>query len=133
MNITLKNKVEFVYRFNKALSYSNSLYQSDFSEAFVGGVERVDYVILTDKVTSNEDEFIVIHYRGGAISARFANWNSISAIIKEIGPMLTQSQLWSQDTQAFKKKLEDRERYDVYNIDNIEDEYRKANNKFLED
>ena len=111
----LTNNIEFVYKLNKAFGSSST---SDNGK-FVGNVDKIDYVCFYDPEFNYYDEFIVINYRGGAIQARNSNWNSLTAIFNEIGPMLTASQLHCGDTETYKKKRES-DKYKIYDTSMFE-------------
>jgi len=86
----LKNKIEFVNEISTALTIG------------CRNIDRAEYVIFqSDKNPEWYTEFVVMHYRGGAIQARYCTGNSCGAIFEEIAQMLYTSQKFPQDTRDY--------------------------------
>lgn len=81
----------------------------DLSKVFVdnkvANIIDIDYVALQyqDKWV---DEYLVVAYKGGAIQARVCTANSMEATFQELSTMLYSSQIYAQDTETYKFKLE---------------------------
>jgi hypothetical protein len=86
----LKEKVEFVRQLSGAVAFGCK------------NIESIEYVILQSRNNENWiTEFVVVHYKGGAIQARYCTGNSCGAIFEEIGKMLYTSQRYTDDTTDY--------------------------------
>ena len=91
----LKEKVEFVRQLSGAVAFGCK------------NISHIEYVIMQSKTNENWiTEFVVVHYKGGAIQARYCTGDSCGAIFEEIGRMLYTSQRFGQDTEDFIKLSE---------------------------
>lgn len=105
----LKNKISFVEGLSKAVGNK------------VSGVESLDYVVAFNAVPAKEycvAEFLVVHYRGGAVQARNCSCNSNAAILEELAKMAYSSQVYCADTKAYKELIQ-LDTYDIFNIESI--------------
>ena len=105
----IKNKLSFVDGLSKAVGDK------------VGGIESLDYAVAfrtTPQVNYCSAEYLVVHYKGGAIQARNCSGNSNAAILEELTKMVYSSQVYPEDTQAFSELVQD-DRYDLFDIESI--------------
>ena len=105
----LKNKISFVDGLSKAVGNK------------VSGIESLDYVVAFNAVPAKEycnAEYLVVHYKGGAIQARNCSCNSNAAILGELAKMVYSSQVYPEDTQAFSELMQD-DCYDLFDIESI--------------
>ena len=104
-----RNKLVFVKELSKAVGNK------------VSGIESLDYVVAFNAVPAKEycnAEYLVVHYKGGAIQARNCSCNSNAAILEELAKMVYSSQVYPEDTQAFSELMQD-DRYDLFDIESI--------------
>lgn len=105
----LKNKISFVEGLSKAVANK------------VSGIESLDYVVAFHAVPAKEycnAEFLVVHYRGGAVQARNCSCNSNAAILEELAKMVYSSQVYCADTKAYQELIQS-DAYDIFNIESI--------------
>lgn len=108
----LKNKISFVEGLSKAVANK------------VSGIESLDYVVAFPSVPAKEyciAEYLVVHYRGGAVQARNCLCNSNAAILEELAKMVYSSQVYPTDTEAYKKLISEDAQYDydIYDHESI--------------
>lgn len=105
----LKNKISFVDGLSKAVGDK------------VSGIESLEYVVAFKAVpTVNycSAEYLVVHYKGGAIQARNCTGNSNAAILEELAKMAYSSQVYCADTRAYKALLQS-DNFDIFNIESL--------------
>lgn len=79
MQSELSNKCNFVADLSKILHF------------YIPSIERVEYeawIKVLENGSIDLREYIIMHYKGGGISPRNANINSLSANFREIGNLL---------------------------------------------
>lgn len=105
----LRNKIAFVSDLNKAVANR------------VGGIESIDYNVIAHKTKGWFNEYLVVRYNGGAIQARNCGGNSNAAILEELGKMVYSSQVYPEDTNAYKKLISEDNQYnfDIYDHESI--------------
>lgn len=106
---TLKDKIKFVADLSKVVGGK------------VSGIESLDYVVAKHKTQGWTDEYLVVKYKGGAIQARNCSWNSLAAIVEELGKMVYSSQVYPEDTKAYQKLISEDTQYDydIYDHESI--------------
>lgn len=109
LNEGLENKIKFVADLSKAVGGK------------VSGIESLDYVVAKHKTQGWTNEYLVVKYRGGAIQARNCNWNSLAAIVEELGKMVYSSQVYPADTEAYQKLISEDSQYDfdIYDHESV--------------
>ena len=109
LNEVLESKIKFVADLSKVVGGK------------VGSIESLDYVVAKNKVLGWNDEYLVVKYRGGAIQARNCNWNSLAAIVEELGKMVYSSQVYPDDTEAYQQLISEDTQYDydIYDHESV--------------
>ena len=101
----LKNKISFVDGLSKAVGNK------------VSGIKSLDYVVAFNAVPAKEyckAEYLVVHYKGGAIQARNCLCNSNAAILEELAKMAYSSQVYCADSRVYQELIKS-DNFDIFN------------------